>query len=363
MENNTWWLIFAMAAGVGIFLSLLLITHTAKPKHGTKSLGLLIFVFSLTLIQYVLIWSGSTPKFPHLGGLWMASNYIYGPLLLPFFFEKKSLDTKKWAWHFIPAIFLFIMWIPFGLLPGQEKIEWMQQTSPFDTFLLPNRNFLWLLHPYFMIGGQLIYSLFFLHRAFRKNQKENSFRHLIAYLFAAFALANASYFILINTPNFTLLWDYLISLAMTLCIFRLGLVAFHQPSNFFISDKVSEIEKYASSSLTKNKSLKLADRIRELVESHKSYLNAELRLSSLAEKLEVPPQHVSQAVNEQFGCSFSEWVNQYRIEHACQLLKQGANAKEAGYQSGFNNLSTFYQVFKRKQGMTPAVYKHSLTSI
>jgi AraC-like DNA-binding protein len=354
MEHSIWWLFFAMAAGVGVFFSLLIFSKPEKLRRGTPALGVLVLVFSITLIQYVLHWSGNFRSFPHMAGLWKACNYLYGPLLLYFFWPEKEISHTSRLFHFIPFFLLLIAWLPFGVLPTAEKLEWMQHSSPFDTFLLPHHFLLWLLHPAVMVGSQLLYVVFFLYQT-----KQKAFQPLIALLFTGFVAANATYFILVKTPYFTLLWDYLISLAMTFCIFRLGLLAFHQPSYFFLPQKVQQ-EKYTTSSLSKVKSKKLADRIRTLVEKEEKFLESDLRLSSLAEELDASPQYVSQAVNEHFGCSFSQWINRYRIDYACTLLEKGASAKEAGYQSGFNNLSTFYQVFKKEKGIPPAKYSNKL---
>ena len=358
MEQNIWWLFFAMSAGIGLFLSLILFTKPDKFRSGTLSLAIVILIFSLTLIQYVLHWSASVRLFPHMTNLWMAFNYLYGPLLLYFFLPKKISPIQWRLIHFLPAVVLICCWLPFGILPANEKLAVLDQGSPFQTSFLPHKNILWLLSPYFMVGGQVLYAAYFLYRSHKDGSSDRRFRRLVAYLFAAFVVTNASYFILVQTPYFTLLWDYLISLAMTICIFRLGLLAFHSPSYFFLMKKrTGRQEKYTTSSLNNAQSKQLADRTRRLVETQESYLESDLRLPSLAEQLNTSPQHVSQAINEHFDCSFSQWINQYRIAYACQLLSKGASAKEAGYQSGFNNLSTFYQVFKQEKGMPPAAYR------
>ncbi len=359
MEHSIWWLFFAMAAGVGIFFSLLIFTRPEKPRRGTAALGILVLVFSITLIQYVLHWSGNFRSFPHMAGLWQACNYLYGPLLLFFFWPNKKLLGISKLWHFLPFIFLLFVWLPFGILSAGEKLEWTQANSPFQTHLLPHDAFLLLLHPALMVGTQMLYVGFFFYRSKKDESEEKSFKRLIAFLFLGFVAANATYFVLVRTPYFNLLWDYLISLAMTIIIFRLGLLAFHQPTILFLPKKEQQ-EKYTTSSLSLAQSRVLARRIQGLVEEEEKFLEPDLRLPWLANQLDTSTQYVSQAINEYFGCSFSQWINRYRIEYACKLLQEGASAKEAGYQSGFNNLSTFYQVFKKEKGMPPAKYANEV---
>ena len=365
MEHQIWWLLFAMSAGIGLFSALLLLTGKERPRHGTKALAILLIVFSFTLVHYVLVWSNNIPAFPHLSGLWQVSNYLYGPLLLYFFLPKETMKSK-WHWlHFIPAAILFLAWLPFGILPAAEKMAWMETHYIFDSHLLLNRNLLWLLSPKLMIGSQIIYAAFFMVHSFRDKSGDKKFRRIIALLFSIFVAAGASYFILVNTPYFTNIWDYMISFAMTLCIFRISMLAFHEPGYFFISKKrKNKSGKYISSPLKNGQSLRLAERTKKQMEAEKIFLDSDLRLPTLAAQLGISSHQLSQAINEQFGCSFSEWVNRYRVEHACHLLSgPDVTSKEAGYQSGFNSLSTFYKVFKETKGMTPSEFRNEQVGV
>jgi AraC-like DNA-binding protein len=358
MAFNLWWLFFSMAAGISLFGGLLLMIGSARQGAGTRALGFLLLVFSITLVDYVMFWSDNVAHFPHLSGLWQAGNYLYGPLLLAFYNKDISLAWKKWLPHFIPGLLLLFTWLPFGILPTAEKLAWMQTKYVFDTPLLLHRSLLYLLTPVPMVGTQFLYGLYFLWQSQAMENGERKWKRGIAVLFLVFVLAQLIYFVLIRLPGFKAEWDYMISLAMVLCIFSITLFTFHRPEYFFNRKKRSPLEgKYNSSSLTSSQSASVALQIKSYVEQHQSYLQPDLRLPQLAKVLGLYPQQVSQAINEHFHCSFSEWINTYRIEHACQLLsKNNISAKEAGYQSGFNSLSAFYQVFKKEKGISPAAY-------
>lgn len=57
------------------------------------------------------------------------------------------------------------------------------------------------------------------------------------------------------------------------------------------------------------------------------------------------------------GKTFSEFLNDIRVSHACRLLLRGKqNISEIAFQCGFNNLSNFNRRFKQITGLTPGHY-------
>ena len=59
--------------------------------------------------------------------------------------------------------------------------------------------------------------------------------------------------------------------------------------------------------------------------------------------------------------TFTEFVNQYRIEKACQLILQGKSISESCYSTGYNNISYFNRAFKKYIGKTPTEFYNELT--
>lgn len=62
------------------------------------------------------------------------------------------------------------------------------------------------------------------------------------------------------------------------------------------------------------------------------------------------------------GFKLTDYLNNLRIEHALVLLKTHPDhtVQAIAADSGFNNMSTFYILFKQKVGMTPSEYKSAL---
>lgn len=61
--------------------------------------------------------------------------------------------------------------------------------------------------------------------------------------------------------------------------------------------------------------------------------------------------------------TFTDFVNQYRINQAKNLLLQSKTVTEACYQSGFDNLSYFNKTFKKLAGENPSQFKKKHVSL
>ena len=95
-------------------------------------------------------------------------------------------------------------------------------------------------------------------------------------------------------------------------------------------------------------------RIINLIETQQLYLNKDLKISDLADALGTHKNAVSACINEN-GSSFSQLVNDYRLEHAKNMLSQSPDIKIASValESGFANERSFFRAFKAATGTTP----------
>lgn len=60
--------------------------------------------------------------------------------------------------------------------------------------------------------------------------------------------------------------------------------------------------------------------------------------------------------------TFTDFLNQYRINQAKKLLLQDKNVTEACYNSGFDNLSYFNKTFKKLTGVNPSHFKRQFAT-
>ena len=79
-----------------------------------------------------------------------------------------------------------------------------------------------------------------------------------------------------------------------------------------------------------------------------------------ADKLCLTPKYLSKLIKNATGRSAPEWIDQYVILEAKNLLKYSNVAiKEIVYTLNFPNQSVFYKFFKAHTGMTPSEYRNS----
>jgi len=152
-----------------------------------------------------------------------------------------------------------------------------------------------------------------------------------------------------------------IPLFVSIVILSIGYFGLSQPIIITPELENEKPKKYEKSSLTIQNSERYLNKLLNIMESEKPFLNNDLTLQKLAEKLSVSQHHLSQIVNEKLNQNFFDFVNSYRIEEAKKLLvdKRGelltilAIAEEVG----FNSKSAFNTAFKKYTSMTPTQFK------
>jgi AraC-like DNA-binding protein len=105
-------------------------------------------------------------------------------------------------------------------------------------------------------------------------------------------------------------------------------------------------------------------RLIEVMEKERLYLNPELRLSDLAQAMDVRPYRVSEILNRGLQTTFYDLVNRYRISRAQELLLAPDvahfNVLGIAMESGFKSKSVFNDVFKKSTGKTPSQFRDEI---
>jgi len=99
------------------------------------------------------------------------------------------------------------------------------------------------------------------------------------------------------------------------------------------------------------------------MENQQFYLNEELTLHSFAKEIDMSSRLISSCINKNMGHNFNEWVNNYRVEKALQIIKSDEkntlSIEGIGRDSGFKSRSAMYAAFKKKLGHSPGFYRNS----
>lgn len=124
-----------------------------------------------------------------------------------------------------------------------------------------------------------------------------------------------------------------------------------------------ETNKYSNKKISEEKAGSFVSKLDELMHAEELYKNPNLKLNDLASKMNMSAHQLSQLLNDNLGKSFSTYINEYRINEACELMEANSYLKieEIGYEVGFNSKSTFFSTFKKIKNTTPLLYKQSQT--
>lgn len=91
---------------------------------------------------------------------------------------------------------------------------------------------------------------------------------------------------------------------------------------------------------------------------NENFCNPDLSVEKAAEMSYMSSAYFRKLFKNLYGKTPKEKLDELRINHACQLLKNGyCNVNEAAVQSGFYDPNYFSTVFKKKLGVSPSAFK------
>lgn len=104
----------------------------------------------------------------------------------------------------------------------------------------------------------------------------------------------------------------------------------------------------------------LSVHLSSLMENDKLFLDNDLNLPAVAEKLGISIHEASFLINETTKDNFYNFINKYRVDEAKKLLASTKmdelNILGIAFASGFNSKTTFNTTFKRIVGISPSQY-------
>jgi AraC-like DNA-binding protein len=108
--------------------------------------------------------------------------------------------------------------------------------------------------------------------------------------------------------------------------------------------------------------LEIANSLENLMKEKKPFLNKNLSLPKLADKLNIRTHILSFVLNTHYNVNFYNYINSFRIDYCKALLtnseKQHITMEGLALEGGFGSKSTFNTLFKKQTGTTPTQYKN-----
>lgn len=121
--------------------------------------------------------------------------------------------------------------------------------------------------------------------------------------------------------------------------------------------------KYLGSPLEKSHYENLIIDARSQIEKNELFKKNKLTLIELSKILNTNPRYLSQAINHHLKLSFTDFINNYRIDEAKKQLLDKKNAsltlEAIGLMSGFKSKSAFFRAFKKETNSTPNQFMKS----
>ena len=107
----------------------------------------------------------------------------------------------------------------------------------------------------------------------------------------------------------------------------------------------------------------LYEQMEQLLKEKQIFRNSDLRLNELAAMLGTNRTYVSRLINSKENTNFCDYINKHRINYAKKLLaseEKNISLQYIALESGFSNNSSFYRVFKKIEGTSPAKYRNNI---
>lgn len=378
-------LLFISGVGMlqGFLLANLLYFHPKSDRSVNRFLALFIFFVCIPMLipigQALFSWQFIMFIEPF--------TVISGPLLYLYVRSFKEEITWKKAWPHL-AIFPFFVgiavwsYLAVGLkYPPSTEVPEEAIKQPLSYIPVSIRFSQRLLYYYLSLRALNSYQ-----RSIRHLFSETSRINLrwVRYLingFLAFVLITIFFYLMIlRFPENFSLWVLSIGAAMTIYIYLaafkgIGQVTLWQlvPSKNkeTLEAAIEEAEHLEEApyqdkirrktGLSQERLSEIVSRIITVLEEEKLYQETELTLQQLADRLDLPPYVLSQAINDGLKKNFYDLINNYRVEEAKRLLRDESNQHytilSVGFEAGFNSKTTFNTVFKKFTGLTPTAYR------
>jgi len=360
---------------LGVFLLVFILfkkTGLGKEKRIRYVLATIVLLYTFTSLDYYVTIKnqGNTSYF----GVSYMFLHLLGFLLYYFvtLFTKTRINVRKWCYIF--GIYSIVRWLFF--MPVFEY----NSLQDFMVFIKENQYDELLEVEFLLMSGINILLFIAAFVVLRKSplriklDKKQNFQyqwlHMVLIAFIVLQLAiiigdiisslnattNESFEIYKTSMQFETLVIAIFFFVFTFSIIHFPVFAF--TGDFEDLPKETQ-NKYAKSSL--KDSSNLFAEIDALVRTEELYLDFDLKLNTIAEKLDKSIHHISQAINQSAGMGFPDYINSFRIELAKQKLLEPKpdTIFTISLDVGFNSKAAFYTAFKKITSQTPTEFKKS----
>ena len=148
---------------------------------------------------------------------------------------------------------------------------------------------------------------------------------------------------------------------VSLCTVKDGFYAFQQFLTILYElSKCDGAHTLASSSFAKIEVSSDSRRVQKVKNYIEQNYKKEIRLTTLADIAGMSPSAFSRFFKLHTGRNLSEYIIDQRLGYASRMLVDSTNSvAEISYACGFNNLSNFNRIFKKRKGCNPSEFREN----
>jgi len=349
-----------------LFVGIFLITHKKGSRRNNILLATIFILIAWNMGDLTLQINGVVFKWEFLQHIDDAFFLLYGPIFYLYaqgvIFKDFKLSSGNLL-HLIPYLLLTILLLSLRNLTPNISEEIIKNDLPWQYYLLSA-----LVYAHFFVYLGLTYRSLLKYRKIIKDNYSQIDQINLDWLsvsintfgLVAFVSLIQSFITLAGNRSVFIVSSVLLLIFIFYFVNKVILKALRQPE-IFAGIAQNETSKYLGSNLTPGQIEEYKKQLLVLLRTEKSFLNPQVSLTDLSEKLSVSTKHLSQVINQSFNKSFFDFINTYRIQEVQQILKESVDDKmtvlEAMYDAGFNSKSSFNTAFKKETGQTPTEFR------
>ena len=318
----------------------------SQPTHyliAITVLSILNFAYQLNYNSWSIVFDAN---------LWNPTWLLMGPVLLLFRYsrEEKENGFSGAIFHLFPFLIMMMLFVVANL---QNLIS---QAFVYDFTDLYQKTF--ILVPISLFGYGLVACI-----PLRKKATElvsfDDLQLIISGFYILIAAVSLLMYICWGFLKVDMVIDYRI-IIYALLLSMIAVIFYHLSilKRLPQSTVIDPVEDESTLVLSSKQIGDYESKLKNYLIGEQKFLNPNLSLAMLSDKLEIPKYHLSVLFNHHLGKSFYSYLAALRIDYALLELEKENNytVESLAYKCGFNSKTSFHKYFRDYTGLTPIAY-------
>ena len=364
---------------VTFFWAVVLLSVNRRKNRAKHFLGIFMIAAFLIYLSHAIFFNHDASVY-----IYFDTVYLFGSLsVYPLYYWYIKLLTIENGYNprnlrtLIPALLLAVFSLIIYIIMSEEARGLYIRGFLFDEAGMKGNSTLILLQKgnfivtrlvftvqiiYYLIAGQKLVKNYNREIANFYSNLENKTILWVNFLLYSFVVTSIASMVFNMIGRAYFLDVYIVlsipSIIFSVLLFIIGLQGFMQ--NHTVRELKKDERMHVSANFKSYNLAQLKENLLDLFRNENIYRQTDLKITQVALLLNTNRTYISNLINNEFSCSFSEFVNQYRIIDAKRMLSdESLSSYSLEYISdtvGFGSVSTFIRAFRESEGITPGRY-------